>query len=135
MSRRTWVCPTCGFTGTIPPTCQRAVCVAGHIDDDPQAHATDTRPRPVRRRGAGAELKKILSWFRIRPNGKCRCNDHAAKMDTYGLDWCRRNTDTIVGWLREEAYRRRIPFVDAAGRVAVRWAIRRAAAAERSSQA
>ena len=40
-----------------------------------------------------------------------------------GCDWCEANLDEIVGWLREEATRRGLPFLDAAGRVRVRRAI------------
>jgi hypothetical protein len=47
-------------------------------------------------------------------------------MDERGCDWCEANIDMIVGWLREEAANRKLPFVDAAGRMLVRRAIRNA---------
>ena len=37
--------------------------------------------------------------------------------------WCEAHLDEIVGWLREEATKRKLPFVDMAGRVLVRRAI------------
>jgi hypothetical protein len=37
--------------------------------------------------------------------------------------WCEAHLDEIVGWLREEATKRGLPFLDAAGRVLVRRAI------------
>jgi hypothetical protein len=37
--------------------------------------------------------------------------------------WCTAHLDEIVGWLREEATKRSLPFLDAAGRVLVRRAI------------
>ena len=37
--------------------------------------------------------------------------------------WCERNIDTVVGYLREAAADRGLPFVDMAGRVLVRRAI------------
>jgi hypothetical protein len=40
--------------------------------------------------------------------------------------WCEDNLDTIVGWLREQAHSRGLPFVDMAGRMLVRRAIRNA---------
>ena len=40
-----------------------------------------------------------------------------------GCDWCQANIDEIVGWLRESAAERGLPFVDAAGRLLVRRAI------------
>ena len=80
--------------------------------------------------GPGTELKRLLSWLGITPTKKCKCNARAAEMDRQEAadpGWCERNIDTIVGWLREEAEARGLPFVDAVGRVVVRRAIARAA--------
>lgn len=38
--------------------------------------------------------------------------------------WCERHIEEIVGWLREEANRRSLPFLDAVGRMLVRRAIK-----------
>jgi hypothetical protein len=51
-------------------------------------------------------------------------------MDERGCDWCEANLDEIVGWLREEAAKRGLPFVDMAGRMLVKRAIRNARKAE-----
>jgi hypothetical protein len=78
--------------------------------------------------GPGTELKKNLAgWpFRITASAACSCNARAREMDARGIDWCEANIDTIVGWLREEATKRGLPFVDMAGRLLVRRAIRNA---------
>ena len=47
-------------------------------------------------------------------------------MDANGCDWCEANIEEIVGWLRESAAERGLPFVDIAGRVLVRRAIHNA---------
>jgi hypothetical protein len=47
-------------------------------------------------------------------------------MDENGPDWCEENLETIVGWLQEEAKRRKLPFVRTGARLLVRYAIRRA---------
>jgi len=47
-------------------------------------------------------------------------------MDTNGIEWCENNIDTIVGWLKEEATKRKLPFVDMAGRILVKRAIKNA---------
>jgi hypothetical protein len=47
-------------------------------------------------------------------------------MDSRGCDWCKDNLGTIVGWLREEAAKRKLPFIDTAGRLLVKRAIRNA---------
>lgn len=78
--------------------------------------------------GPGTELKKILAgWpFRIVATPNCSCNAKARTMDAKGIEWCEQNLDTIVGWLREEAAKRKLPFVDMAGRLLVKRAIRNA---------
>lgn len=73
---------------------------------------------------AGTELAKLLSRLGINAEEKgCKCKSRAAHMDARGCDWCEANIDTIVGWLREEATKRGLPFVDIAGRFLVRRAI------------
>jgi len=76
--------------------------------------------------GPGTELKKLLKLVGITAGPNCSCNVRAATMDANGCDWCEANIDTIVGWLREEATKRKLPFVDMAGRLLVKRAIRNA---------
>jgi len=45
-------------------------------------------------------------------------------MDQRGPNWCEKNTDTIVGWMQEEAKRRRLPFVGYVAKLLVRRAIK-----------
>lgn len=83
-------------------------------------------PQPAPTSGPGTELKKLLATIGIKPTPTCACNARARTMDERGCDWCEENIDTIVGWLREEATNRKLLFVDAAGRLLVRRAIRNA---------
>ena len=76
--------------------------------------------------GPGTELKKLLATVGITATPDCSCNARAAEMDRQGCDWCEANLDTIVGWLREQAEARGLPFLDVAGRMLVRRAIRNA---------
>lgn len=68
----------------------------------------------------------MLGKLGIKTLGGCKCDARAREMDTRGPEWCDRNLDTIVGWLREEAKRRKLPFFDQATRLLVRHAIRKA---------
>jgi hypothetical protein len=79
--------------------------------------------KPPITKGPGAELKKLLAKIGIHAAPGCSCNQRAAMMDARGVAWCEANTDEIVGWLREEATKRGLPFVDIAGRLLVRRAI------------
>jgi hypothetical protein len=82
-------------------------------------------------RGPGTELKKMLSKIGIKASPTCSCNARAQTMDANGIEWCKANTDTIVGWLREEATKRGLPFVDLAGKIIVKRAISLAETAEK----
>jgi hypothetical protein len=75
---------------------------------------------------AGTALKSLLASIGITATPDCPCNARANEMDRRGCDWCEENIDTIVGWLREQAEARGLPFFDAAGRVIVRRAIKNA---------
>lgn len=74
--------------------------------------------------GPGTELKKILTRFGIRPGKNCKCERRARKMDQQGPKWCRENIDTIIGWLKEEANKRKLPFVNRLGKYLVNKAIK-----------
>lgn len=78
--------------------------------------------------GVGTELSRILAGppFWIIKSAGCRCQADADALDANGPDWCEAHLDEIVGWLREEATKRKLPFLDAAGRMLVRRAIKNA---------
>lgn len=76
--------------------------------------------------GPGSELKALLAKMGIKASPNCSCNARAALMDHMGIEWCEQHIDDIVGFLREEAAKRKLPFIDAAGRALVKMAIKRA---------
>jgi hypothetical protein len=83
------------------------------------------RPRPLGY-GPGTELKRMLGRIGIKAEPGCKCTARAEEMDRRGCDWCEANVPTIVGWLREEAKKRGLPFLDAAAGLLVRRAIHNA---------
>lgn len=76
--------------------------------------------------GPGAELKSLLSYIGITSTPSCPCNQRAKVMNERGCDWCEENIETISGWLEEEAKKRNLPYMHAAGKMLIRLAIRRA---------
>jgi hypothetical protein len=94
------------------------------VERDCHTHKAVAASPPAR--GPGTELKKLLAgWpFRIVAKPNCSCNARARAMDAKGCDWVEANEETVVGWLREEAAKRKLLFFDAAGR----WLVRRAIA-------
>lgn len=77
-------------------------------------------------KGPGTELKKLLGKIGIKASPSCSCNSRANLMDKNGIEWCENNIDTIIGWLKEEATKRKLPFVDFAARLLVKRAIKNA---------
>lgn len=82
--------------------------------------------------GPGTELHCLLGKLGVKASAHCDCISRINRMDEMGCDWCEANIEEIVGWLRESAAKRGLPFLDAAGRVLVRRAI---ANARRKEQA
>lgn len=76
--------------------------------------------------GPGTELKKLLSKIGIDATPTCSCNSRARVMDEWGPDICEREIGTIIDWLREEANKRNLPFVDIAGYILIKRAIHNA---------
>lgn len=81
---------------------------------------------PKETHGPGTELKKLLSRVGITSGPTCSCNKRAKVMDERGVEWCEQNKAEIVGWLREEAGKRKLPFIDLAGYAILNLAIKRA---------
>lgn len=76
---------------------------------------------------AGTHLKALLARFGIHEIASgCKCKSHAAIMDRQGCDWVESHIDLIVSWMRHEAKKRGLPFLDIAGRMLVKAALRRA---------
>ena len=99
----------------------------GFVRPQARARAKPQATPPAPTSGPGTELKKLLkTWLRIEASPTCACNARARRMDVEeerSPGWCEAHLDEIVGWLREEATKRKLPFLDAAGRVLVRRAI------------
>lgn len=75
--------------------------------------------------GPGTVLSKMIKSLGIVMSDSCSCRRHAIEMNAKGNDWCEQNVDTIVGWLRDEAKKRSLPFVDMIGKVMVNRAIKK----------
>jgi hypothetical protein len=73
----------------------------------------------------GTQLSKMIKSVGIQMTDSCSCKRHALEMNEKGNDWCEQNIDTIVGWLRDEAKRRGLPFIDAIGKLLVGRAIKK----------
>jgi hypothetical protein len=127
-----------------------AECPNGHwhaLRRCPNARRPESRAEVIQRRrdehrkrslfvnltkgGAGTELRKLLKKFGIADRPGCGCVSHAQNMDLRGIEWCRKNIDTIVGWMRTEAQKAKLPFTELGAKILVRRAIHNAEKAAR----
>ena len=74
-------------------------------------------------RGVGTELHKILGTFGIHMRAGCSCRGRMVQMNKWGIEGCEQNVETIVEWMKEEAAKRKLPYLNAVGRMLVRRAI------------
>lgn len=90
--------------------------------------AEQAPPAVKRSNGPGTELSKLLKRLGIEPTPTCSCRAKAAEMDQWGPDECElpERIDEVVAVMRAEAEARGLPFLDLAGRMLVRRAIRNA---------
>jgi hypothetical protein len=134
-------CKTCGHTLTAPAEMSESNitaaietiklnCKNNTEAQNTQPASSDNAAAPVNAElvknkpdGPGTYLKKYLSKIGITSTPTCSCNAKAAHMDKAGIEWCETNIDTIVGWLREEAEKRKLPFFDWPAKMLVQKAI------------
>ena len=78
--------------------------------------------------GPGTELSKLLKRIGIEPTPTCACREKQQEMDLWGCDECSKpeRIEEVVAVMRAEAEARGLPFLDLAGRLLVRRAIRNA---------
>jgi hypothetical protein len=76
--------------------------------------------------GVGTELSKTLEAFGIKSTPNCSCKKKAKIMDKNGIEWCESNKDTIIGWLEEEATKRKLIFSKTIAKIILNRAIKSA---------
>lgn len=125
-----WRCLRCGAAVPKSVTADRpfAGCKRGmgELGVTPTDLVQATPRASIPQHGPGTELKRLLGKIGIKATPNCSCNRRALQMDLWGADVCEAKQDEIVGWLREEAGKRKLPFIEMAARKIVQWAIDRA---------
>jgi len=94
-------------------------------ENDPESYLQKFFPRTLEDdpTGPGTMLHGMFSALGIKAGPNCSCKRHAIEMNTKGADWCEANIDTILGWLKQESEKRKIPFVETVARMVVNRAI------------
>jgi hypothetical protein len=125
-------CPACGKKA--PSRVAKSNCLAALNAAEIQAlipaDAKENELTVSVNHGPGTELKALLAgWpFRIVSSPDCKCNARARYMDEKGCDWCEspEGMAEIMGFLREAAEERGLPFLDLPARLLVKRAIHNA---------
>jgi hypothetical protein len=96
------------------------------LGNNPSAYLRSLYPKTLEEHPnhPGTILSKMIKSVGIQMTDSCSCKRHALEMNEKGNDWCEQNMDTVVGWLREEAKKRNLPFMDALGKLLVGRAIK-----------
>ncbi len=66
----------------------------------------DTSMLPPVSRGPGSMLHAILAELNFGVSADCGCDERIAEMNRNGVEWCKTNRETIIGWLKESAAKR-----------------------------
>lgn len=74
--------------------------------------------------GPGTILHNMLKKIGIKTTPNCSCLQRAIEMNKKGPEWCEQNLDTILGWLKEESAKRKLPFIELAAKLLVQRAIK-----------
>ncbi len=95
------------------------------LGDDAKKVLQSLFPRTLEQdpNGPGTILTEMIKTIGVTSSPNCSCRRHAIEMNTNGSDWCSNNIDTIIGWLREEATKRKLPFIDSVAKIIVQRAI------------
>jgi|TARA_E500000081_G_C5922867_1_gene257180 hypothetical protein len=84
--------------------------------------------------GPGTELHKLLGRLGLSPVEGCKCKGRARKMDEWGPDICEDRINEIVGWMSEEARKRKKWFVRWPAKTIVLLAIHKARKAQKAAE-
>jgi|LakMenEpi03Aug12_release.lakeMendotaPanAssembly.Ray.scaffolds.fasta_scaffold21732_5 hypothetical protein len=106
---------------------QAEAALKARLGDDIQASLQAMYPRTLEQdpNGPGSILTGMIKTLGISSSSTCSCRRHALEMNDQGPDWCEQNMETILSWLRDEAKKRGLPFIDMVGKAMVQRAINR----------
>jgi len=75
--------------------------------------------------GPGSILTDMIKSLGISSSSSCSCRRNALEMNEKGPAWCEENVETILSWMREEAKKRGLPFLDMVGKAMIQRSINR----------
>ncbi|KKK95789.1 hypothetical protein LCGC14_2669260, partial [marine sediment metagenome] len=111
-----WFCPKCKKPTTTKYPCNKQLCRKPTrrrclIPLTPEEIAEQKHQQQLQQNGTGTQLEKLLRIVGITEKEGCKCGSRAAVMNSEGPDWCEQNIKTIVGWMKEEAQKRKLKLL------------------------
>lgn len=96
------------------------------LGEDPQSYLQSLFPKTLESDpdGPGTILSGMIATMGIKTTPTCSCKRHAIQMNEKGNDWCEQNMTTILGWLKEESEKRKLPFIETVAKMIVARAIK-----------
>lgn len=96
------------------------------LGDDPQSYLQSLFPKTLESDpdGPGTILSNMIATMGIKTTPTCSCKRHAIEMNEKGNEWCEANMQTILGWLRQESEKRKLPFIETVAKMIVLRAIK-----------
>lgn len=106
---------------------QAEAALKARLGDDIQSSIQAMYPKTLEQdpNGPGSILTGMIKSLGISSSSTCSCRRHALEMNEQGPDWCEQNMDTILSWIRDEAKKRGLPFIDMVGRAMIQRSINR----------
>ncbi len=103
-----WVCQNIGCRWKFPYKSDKQPHRKCPASRTPEAIAEQ---KQLQQNGTGTQLEKLLRIVGITEKEDCKCGQRAAVMNSQGPDWCEQNSKTIVGWMKEEAQKRKLKLL------------------------
>lgn len=95
-----------------------------HVDTD---HKSYPKKKKVVAGGVGTELSRLLKKFGISAKEEgCSCRHKSKLMDKRGVLWCENHVGEIMGYMRDNARKMKIPFFAMPAKMLIRQAIKNA---------
>jgi hypothetical protein len=106
---------------------QAEAALKAKLGENIQASIQAMYPRTLEQdpNGPGSILTGMIKTLGISSSSTCSCRRHALEMNDQGPDWCEQNMETILSWLRDEAKKRGLPFIDMVGKAMIQRAVNR----------
>lgn len=124
-----WICENCGrrvpLDGSEYSPAAKCRLPERFIKKNPDNISIVNKIASIPITGVGTELDALLKKIGIQYNKECACRSKISLMDKNGIEWCEKNFDSIIKWMKDESIEKNIPFAKKAARALLKLAIKK----------